>query len=224
MIYLYSGATRAKQSVVKTVENRLTSLVRSLRSHLQERILKNPTPKAIQEMDKCLDLEDIVYMDKTKEIKENRETSLKNIMKKAKYTKNGQDTIIKKYETFQRIIKEMNNVESESESTEIVRRFEHLLFQTHTCENSCTKVFKKRIGINDIKVCPKSGTIFQPRKPNLMKFVHLFCKEPSLYKDVKSFLHLLLRFNFPFLILSFTPQVPSKDPCRGCSRVYGKLY
>ena len=148
-------------------------------------------------MGKCLDLEDIVKVNETEELKEDRETSLKNIMKKAKYTNNEQDKIIVEYEIFKRKIKEMNNVEGESEKTEIERRFEHHLFQTHTCQSSCTKVFKKVREKHDIKVCPKAGTVLQPRMPNLMKFVHLFCKEPSLYTDVKRFLHLLLRLYFP---------------------------
>ena len=59
-----------------TVQNKLT-LVRSLKSHMQERITKHPIPLVIQEMGKCLDLEDILKKEETAEVKQEREKSLK---------------------------------------------------------------------------------------------------------------------------------------------------
>ena len=63
-----------------SVQNKLTSLVRSLKSHMQERITKHPIPLVIQEMGKCLDLEDILKKEETAEVKQEREKSLKKVM------------------------------------------------------------------------------------------------------------------------------------------------
>ena len=56
---------------------KLTSLVRSLKSDIQERITKHPRPLVIQEVGKCLDLEDILKKEETAEVKQEREKSLK---------------------------------------------------------------------------------------------------------------------------------------------------
>ena len=44
-----------------------------------------------------------------------------------------------------------------------------------------------------MKVCPKKGQIWEPRVPNVMKLLHLFFKEPSLYSSFQGFLHPFLR-------------------------------
>ena len=63
-----------------TVQIKLTSLVRSLKSDIQERITKHPRPLVIQEVGKCLDLEDILKKEETAEVKQEREKSLKKVM------------------------------------------------------------------------------------------------------------------------------------------------
>ena len=179
------------QSVLTSVENKLTSLARRLRIMLQERITNNPTPSVIKMMGKCLDLGDILETEETGEIKQEREQNLKKVMIRAKYGREEQEQIVKEYELFKERVKDMNNPEGEFE--EIVSRFEHLLFKTHTCQPDCVKVAKKVPGKHDTMVCSEKGKVVQPRKPELMKFLHLIFKEPVLYMDIQNFLHLLLR-------------------------------
>ena len=179
------------QSVLTSVENKLTSLARRLRILLQERITSNPTPPVIKMMGKCIDLGDILDMEETVEIKQEREQNLKMVMSRAKYGEEEQQQIVKEYELFKERVKDMNNPQGEYE--EIVSRFEHILFKTHTCQPDCVKVVKKVPGKHDTLVCSEKGKIVQPRKPELMKLLHVIFKEPFLYMDIQNFLHLLLR-------------------------------
>ena len=90
------------ESMLVTVENRLTSLVTSLHDNMQKRIAKNPTPKVIQEMGKCLDLEDILEIKETLEIKQDRDRNLRKVMTKAKYSEEEKDQITEEYDLFQK--------------------------------------------------------------------------------------------------------------------------
>ena len=73
------------ESVLSTVENKLTSLVKHPRKHLEEMLKASPTPAVIKEAGNCLDLEDILEKKETTEVKVEREKSLGKVMKKAKY-------------------------------------------------------------------------------------------------------------------------------------------
>ena len=176
--------------MLTSVQNKLTSLVRRLGSLLQERMTKNPTPSVIKMMGKCLDLDDIIEMEESEELKQEREKNLKMVMRRAKYVEEEQEQIVAEYEVFKDRVRDMNRVGGENE--EIVSRFEHLLFKTHTCTSSCVKVIRSAPGKHDAMVCSEKGKVLQPRKPELMKFIHLICKEPTLYTGIQNFLHVFL--------------------------------
>ena len=164
------------------MENKLTSLVKHLRKHL-ERLKASPAPAVIKEAGNCLDLEDI--LEKATEVKVEKEKSLRKVMKKAKYGEEDVEKIVKQYDTFKKRFKDTVKAGGENEeSEEIVKRFQHLIFMTHTCIPDCQNVVKKFPERGKVKVCPK----------NVMKFFHLFFKEPSLYSGLQDFLHLFLRY------------------------------
>ena len=50
----------ASNKLLKTVENKLTSLVKHLANNLERRLAEDPTPKVVQVMSECLDLKDII--------------------------------------------------------------------------------------------------------------------------------------------------------------------
>ena len=179
--------------MLKTVENRLTSLVRGLWQSLEVRLTNNPTPEIIKEMGRCLDLEDILKEEGERERAE-REKSLRRVMDKAKYEEREKDAIVQEYCVFKERINGLTNPAGDFE--DIVGRFEHLLFKTHVCDEKCEKVLQTDGGRGPgsrLLVCQEEGKLLEPREPHVMKLLHLFYKEPSLYSDIKSFLHLFLR-------------------------------
>ena len=185
------------KSLLITVENRLGSLVRFLKTRLEERIAANPTPEIIVEMGKCFDLGDILVEEETVEVGEIRSKSLKKIMAAANYEEEKQFKIMEEYEEFKRKAKDLMKGEGENEET--VKRFQHLLFKTHSCHPGCEKVLPaanrgRGLGAR-IKVCPLEGKVIEPREPNLMRIIHLFFKEASLYNGIKHLLHLYLRYD-----------------------------
>ena len=80
------GDISSSLSVLTSVENNLTSLVRNIVKHLELRLTASPTPKVIMEAGKCLDLEDIIITEESDTVKADREKSLKFLLKKAKYS------------------------------------------------------------------------------------------------------------------------------------------
>ena len=135
-------------------------------------------------------MEDILEKETT-EAKVEWEKSLRKVMQKAKY---GEEDV-EQYDTFKKRFKDMAKAgrgENE-ESEEIVKRFQHLIFMTHTCIPDCQNVVKKFPERGKVKVCLKKGQIREPSVPNVMRFLHLFFKEPSLYSILQDFLHLFLR-------------------------------
>ena len=108
---------------------------------------------------------------------------------------------MKEYDIFKRKFKDINDVKSDFEEAELTR-FENLLFKNHLCQTSCIKVVQKERGSCQVKVYPEKGKVVQPREPRLMRLLHLFCKEPSLYMGVKNFLHLLLRYYFIYCTIA----------------------
>ena len=186
------------QSLLVTVQNKLVSLVKNLKTKLVDRITAHPTPDNIIEMGKCLNLEDILSEDRSLERQKN---SLKRVMAKAKYCEDEKEKILHEYEEFRRRAQDLMN--PDGENAEIVARFEHIIFKTHSCSPDCVKILpldaKGRGPGARVKVCPEEGSLLLPRKPNLMKLLHLFYKEPSLYCNIKGFLHLYLRCH-PFIL------------------------
>ena len=185
------------QSLLVTVQNKLVSLVKNLKVKLVERINANPTPDIIIEMGKCLNLEAILDEEESQDVKEKQRKSLKRVMERAKYDEEDEGIILEEYEEFKTRMKNLINLEGES--ADVVARFEHILFKTHSCHPGCVKAIpsnaKGRGPGARIKVCPEEGSVLLPRQANLMKVLHLFYKEPSLYINIKGFLHLFLRCN-----------------------------
>ena len=144
-------------------------------------------------MGKCLDLGDILEKEETEEIRREREKNLRMVMKTAKYEEEEKEMVVKEYEVFKERVKDMNKVGGENE--EVVKRFEHLLFEAHTCHPDCVKVERRVPGKHPTKVCSEKGKIPMPRVPKLIKFLHLILKEPSLFVDNPNFLHLYLRLD-----------------------------
>ena len=183
----------------------------------------NPTPSVIKMMGKCLDLDDILEMEESEELKQEREKNLKMVMRRAKYAEDEQKQIVAEYEVFKDRVRDLNTVGGENE--EIVSRFEHLLFKIHTCNSKCVKVVRRAPGKHDAMICNEKGKLVQPRKPELMKFIHLICKEPTLYTAIQNFLHLLIRWAFfggVQNIISIYHQMFGEDPRRRRSGVYGQ--
>ena len=75
--------------------------------------------------------------------------------------------ILEEYVEFKRRAKDL--MKAEGENDEIVNRFQHLLFNTHSCHPGCEKVLpavNKGRGVGArIKVCPLKGKVIEER-PN----------------------------------------------------------
>jgi hypothetical protein len=67
-----SADISASSSLLSTVENKLSSLCSHLAKHLERRIEKNPTPKVIELMGKCLDLGELLKKDVDKDDEKRR--------------------------------------------------------------------------------------------------------------------------------------------------------
>ena len=168
----------ANQSLLQTVENRLTSLCTHLASVLQSRLEDTPTPSIIPIMSKCLDLEDIVSKEETADQKSEREKDIKALCKAGKVDNAKIEAVVKQYNSFK---DKLINVVKCDEKDEVVKRFETFLFETHSCSKDCQKG------------CSDKDKVILPRIPVMFKIVHLFFKEPSLYLGLEDFLSLFLR-------------------------------
>ena len=200
----------ASLDVLTTVENRMTSLCKGLVKHLERRLGDNPTPKVIKECAKCLDMEDLVSQECDGVLDERRK-SLKRILKMANYSETDTDLILAQYPIFKDRLRKIVAVEGEHQ--DIVKRFEHIIFETHLCSKGCTSN------------CSKKDEVLQPRQPIFFKILHLILKEPSLYGGIEAFLHLLLRYVMmirSIMLSIYLLQVCSQDPCRGGGREHGE--
>ena len=106
---------------------------------------------------------------------------MRKVCRAAKIDGDSIDKILTHYTTFKDRLKDVVQC---SEEDELVRRFEIHRFQTHNCSNECDKN------------CPDKDKVIMPRLPILLKIVHLFYKEPSLYLGLEGFLALFLRCLF----------------------------
>ena len=180
------------QAILATVENRLKSLVKNLVVNLEKRLKNNPTPGVIMDMKKCLDLQDILDIEETEDARESRKRSLNSLLQKATYDELSVKHISEQYEVFKERFKDM--AAHDGEHKEIVKRFEHLIFKTH----SCTSEFDRD--------CTQKRKLVSPRVPEVMKFLHLFLKEPVLYDGLHDFLHFFLRYTLYILVIIFVSQ------------------
>ena len=166
----------SSKSLLLTVQNRLSSLCKHLASILESRLKEHPTPEVISIMAGCLDLGCILDEEETEEVKANRKKCLKKLVKAARIE--TVDNVLKQYDVFKDRFKEV--VKSNDEN-DVVKRFESLLFQVHSCSSDCARK------------CSQKDQPLNPRVPNLFKILHLFFKEPSLYEGLEDFLSFLLR-------------------------------
>ena len=169
----------ASLDVLKTVENRVTNLCKDLIKHLKRRLKDNPTPEVIVECGNCLDMEDIIDKNEDDGIKQERVKSLKKVLMIAKYNQEETDLILSQYDVFKDSLNKVAKLRGENK--EIVTRFQHLIFETHSCSKDCEED------------CGKTGKVLEPLEPRMFKLLHLFLKEPTLYTGIEEFLHLLLR-------------------------------
>ena len=170
----------ANLDVLTTVQNRITSLCRSLVKNLERRLKETPTPKVIQYCSDCLDMNDIIENMEDEDVREKRATAMIKLVSKADYDTETSSRIIEEYELFKQRLNEV--AEGRGESVEVVKRFEHLIFVCHTCSSDCPDR------------CPDK---FQPLPSRILrpfKVLHLFLKEPVLYSGIEAFLHLYLRY------------------------------
>ena len=72
-------------------------------------------------------------------------------------------------------------VNIDGEHQDIVKRFQHLLFELHTCSKSCDRD------------CQEKGKVVKPLQPKISKINHLFLKDPAFYTGLEAFLHIFLR-------------------------------
>ena len=178
-------------SIMTTVENKLNSLVKNLVRHLEARLKAAPTPTVIEEAGRCLDLENILSVEKSSESDHEMDKSLKKLLRMAKYGEEENTKILKQYTIFKDRLKEL--VKDGGLYEEIVKMFSHFLFQTHVCHSECEKVERRDAVKGRVKDCPKKGSLLEPKVPNIWKLLHLFYKEPILYSGLQDFLHLYLR-------------------------------
>ena len=122
-------------SLLVTAENKLTSLVKNLVKHLNERLEATPTPAVIVEAGKCLDLSNI--LDNADNDAEKKK-SLKQFLGIAKYDEEMKQEILRRYDIFLNSFREL--VKEHGQYEEIVKRFAHILFVTPTCHPDCIKV------------------------------------------------------------------------------------
>ena len=154
----------ASNKLLKTVENKLTSLVKHLANNLERRLDEDPTPKVVKVLSECLDLKDIIANKDNMEKNADMEKSLKKLCDLAKYSDDKKKEIEQQYKEFKsRLIK---IVTPGSEYSEVVDRDQHVLFNLHSCSDMCEK--------------------------NCFRILHLMLKESTLFTGIEEFLHLYL--------------------------------
>ena len=125
-------------------------------------------------------MEDIVDRYESEAVKLERMQSLKSVLKMACFSDQESNLILGQYSVFNDRLKKL--VKTEGEHQNVAKRSEHILFLTHGCSKECQTS------------CPKKGQVLEKRQPIYFKILHLILKEPSLFKGIEEFIHLLLRF------------------------------
>ena len=99
-------------------------------------------------------------------------------------------------------------MDTSKDNHEIVKRFEHILFEIHNCSIACDKD------------CDKQGKVLEPRTPKVFKLLHLFLKEVSLYSGLEEFLHLYLRCLVNTHAEGVAESMGSAARARACARSF----
>ena len=174
-------------SLLKTVENRLSSLCNNLALKLETRLAvekDHQSSEIIRLMGKCLDIQKILDNGMNdEEFNTAGRESLDEVATKAGYVVEEKSAIIAEYEVFKQRMYDLN--QSDETDSDIIRTSNHLLYKIHECTENCQAKYRK--------TCDQKGKIIHPKQPIHMKFVHLFLKKEELYLGIEKFLHLLLR-------------------------------
>ena len=174
-------------SVLKTVENRLSSLARIIASKLESRLAvekDHQSSEIISLMGKCLNVEKIIAMGMTdEEFNDEGRASLKIVVGKAGYNMEEEEAVEEQYEVFKHRMYNLN--QQDEVSSELIRTNNHVLYKLHECSLDCQA--------KTIKTCHDKGKVKFPKQPIPMKFLHLFLRKEELFSGIEQFLHLLLR-------------------------------
>ena len=173
-----AGDISASNKTLKTVENKLTSLVKYLANNLEKRLEGDPNSKVIGVMANCLDLKDIIEYINDKQKNNEMEKNIKELCKMANYDEELMTKTEAQYKEFKYRVNQI--VITDGIYNELIGRFEHMLFELHFCSEQCEKKSSKKRKI-------KEELIAIP-----LRVVHLMLKEPILYSDIEEFLHLYL--------------------------------
>ena len=172
------------KNILKTVENRLTSVTKYLADRIENRALYNeecPVSEVIKLSGECFDLKNILQHERDEDSHEEFERltvqKLTKLLRMAGHRESKREVIIDEYKTFkQRLVLLVDD-----EMNEVLRKFSHILLEEHKCCETC------------VKPCSNKGTPAEPKEIRPMKILHLFLKEKDLYTGIENFLHFFLR-------------------------------
>ena len=174
-------------SILKTVENRLSSLCKSLASKLESRLAKEKDHQSsaiIAMMGKCFDINTILEKGMTDvEFNEAGMKALEEIVGKAGYSLEETKAVMDQYKIFKQRLYKLHH--SDQDNSELIRINKHLLYKCHECTEDCMAKTKKS--------CSSTGKLILPKQPIPMKFLQLFLMREELYRNIEMFLHLTLR-------------------------------
>ena len=179
----------AHENDLMTVQNRLTTLCKYEAKHIEKRTVgceEYPYPPIISSMEGCLDVQKMVLAGGQDKFDLNTYgiDCLEKVLNQASYKSEQKDEIKSQYNLFKEKVFDLL-YNSESQNSYLLKQYEHILYETHTCSEKC-KVFV-------YKKCPEYMKVKAPKTIISMKILHLFLKFPTLYADIPDFLHLFLR-------------------------------
>ena len=180
---------KASNSLLVTVQNRLSSLCSAIAKSLEERLENEEThcsTKLIDKMGECLDISKM--LDNSIEDVDGSETErslkvLEELLVVAKYCDDGVKEVKEQYVMFRDRLHDLGL--GGDDAHDLIKMHEHLLYMEHKCSDQCTAKSKK--------TCNDSGKLIMPRVPVPVKFLQLFLKERILFQGIESFLHFFLR-------------------------------
>ena len=166
-------------SVLKTVENRLSSLARIIASKLESRLAvekDHQSSEIISLMGKCLNIEKIIKKSMTdEEFNDECRASLKIVVGKAGYTMEDEEAVEEQYEVFKHRMYSLN--QQDEISSELIRTNNHVLYKLHECSMDCQAKMSK--------TCHDKGKVKFPKQPIPMKFLHLFLRKEELFSGIE---------------------------------------
>ena len=174
-------------SLLTTVQNRLSSLCSDIASKFEERLnveKDHQSTELIRSMGKCLNIQDIIKNgEEDDEFNDIWEGNIVKILKKANYSPEDASKVLEEYIIFKRRVNILD--QSDKSSSELMRMNEHHMYMLHKCTAQCAAKYRN--------TCADRNKVALPKTPIAMKFLHLFLREPELYRGIENFLHLLLR-------------------------------